>query len=97
MPAKLGHTEEHAAATPANLGVMILESIKISAATPHQRDAAASGGHCVDDLIPETLRRQVLATVDGVQEVSAQQAALLELADQLHHVSLRQAHLAAEG
>ena len=64
-----------------------------SVSAAHQRDASACGGHCINDLISESLWGEILAPIDGVQEVWAEQPALLQLADQLNDVALREAHL----
>ena len=59
----------------------------------HQGDAAACLVYRLDDLLAQVLGRDVLPPVDGVQQVVAQQAQLLQLVDELHHVALVEAGL----
>jgi hypothetical protein len=50
----------------------------------------------LQDLLAQVLGGDILAAIHGVQQVVAQQAQLLQLVDQLHHVALVETHLACE-
>jgi hypothetical protein len=56
-----------------------------------QLQAAASLPQCCLYVCLESLCRDVLLAIDGVEEFIPKQAQLLELQDQLNHIALRQA------